>query len=333
MRLARGATTLLAATFALVMLARPAFADPPPEVRAAATALFDDARRAMQARDYATACPKLEAAERMDPGIGILFNLADCYEHLGRTASAWSSFREVAAEAVNKGQPDREKTARARAIALEPKLTKLRVVVPPEANANGLEVTRDGAAIAPAIWGTPVPVDPGKHTIEVKAPGKQPFRVEVVADQPGGVATVNVAPLVDAPVVSPATPTPNPTSANLAEASPDASTSTRTWQRPVAIAVGAVGLAGLGVGTALGLSAKSSFDQSNENAQCDQSGLCNAAGVSLRQSATSKGTVGTIAFIGGAAFVAGGVVLWLTAPRAPAAVGLAPNGVAVRGSF
>src|SRR4051812_3545929 len=113
-------TLALGALLAATSVAAPAFADPPPEVRASATALFDDARKAMAAKDYAAACPKLEAAQRMDPGIGILYNLADCYEHVGKTASAWSTFREVAAEAANKGQSDREKISRARAAELEP---------------------------------------------------------------------------------------------------------------------------------------------------------------------------------------------------------------------
>src|SRR4051812_10257047 len=67
-----------------------------PEVRSASVALFDEARRLMADGKFAEACPKLEESQRMDPGIGILFNLGDCYEHLGRTASAWISFRDVA---------------------------------------------------------------------------------------------------------------------------------------------------------------------------------------------------------------------------------------------
>ena len=31
--------------------------------------------------------------------MGTLYNLSDCYEQIGRTASAWSGFRDVAAQA------------------------------------------------------------------------------------------------------------------------------------------------------------------------------------------------------------------------------------------
>ncbi len=333
MRLNTAAPLALGAALALVSSSRVAHADPPPEVRAAATALFDDARRAMQARDYASACPKLEEAQRMDPGIGILFNLADCYEHVGRTASAWSSFREVAAEAATKGQADREKTARARAAALEPKLMRLRVVVPPEANANGLEVTRDGASIAAAIWGTPVPADPGKHAIVAKAPGKEPWRSEITLQQAGAVVDVVVAPLADAKAPSPSAAPPSATPAPASAATGDAAPQPGSWQRPLAVAVAGAGVVGLGVGTAFGFLAKSSYDQSNQNAGCDKNGFCSADAKALHDSAVTKGTIGTVVFVGGAAFVAGGVILWLTAPKAPAQVGLTPRGPVVRGSF
>src|SRR3954470_4044560 len=48
--------------------------------RAAAQALFDQAKELL-ARDNVTgACPKLEESQRLDPTSGTLINLADCYE-------------------------------------------------------------------------------------------------------------------------------------------------------------------------------------------------------------------------------------------------------------
>ena len=79
---------------------------------------------------HADACPKLEESQRLDPGIGTQFNLAVCYEQVGRTASAWSTFLDVAGAARAAGQTEREKVARQRATALEPRLIRLTITAP-----------------------------------------------------------------------------------------------------------------------------------------------------------------------------------------------------------
>ena len=88
------------------------------------------ARALMKAKNYAEACPKLAESQRLDPGIGTQFHLADCYENQGKLASAWATFLEVASLAAASNQPDREKAAKARAARLEPRLPRLTIVVP-----------------------------------------------------------------------------------------------------------------------------------------------------------------------------------------------------------
>src|SRR4051812_29447781 len=82
---------------------------------AAAQALFYEARTLAQKSHFAEACPKFEESLRLDYGIGTEFNLADCNEHVGKIASAWSGFLNVAASAKAQNQPQREKVARERA--------------------------------------------------------------------------------------------------------------------------------------------------------------------------------------------------------------------------
>src|SRR5262245_19845033 len=175
MTVARGRARAHARFFAFLLpslaLATPAFAEEA-DVAAAET-LFRDGRARMEAKDYAHACPKLEASYRIDPATGTLLALALCYEASGKTASAWTSYAEAAARAKREGRADREKAARQRAAALEAKLSKINVSLSPDAEKTpGLAVQRDGVALDSAALGTAIPVDPGEHTIRAAAPGK-----------------------------------------------------------------------------------------------------------------------------------------------------------------
>lgn len=146
------------------------------EASATAHSLFLAARTAMENGAYEEACPKLEESMRLDPALGTQLNLADCYEHVGKLASAWVTFLDAAAMA--RSVPQREKLARARARALEPRLPKL--VIDADASAEpGLEVLRDGTTIGSASWGTPLVIDPGSHDVVASAPGKMSWRTVV----------------------------------------------------------------------------------------------------------------------------------------------------------
>ena len=85
---------LVAASLAVVTLA-PRMLRAQAEDQAAARALFNEGRELLTAGRYAEACPKFEAARKLYASAGILLNLGDCYERLGRTASAWTEFGEA----------------------------------------------------------------------------------------------------------------------------------------------------------------------------------------------------------------------------------------------
>ncbi|MDF2696857.1 MAG: hypothetical protein K0S65_5240, partial [Labilithrix sp.] len=138
----------------------------------AAEAAFVEGRALMSAKRYAEACPKLEASHTLEPAVGTVLNLAECFAKIGRTASAWIRYREAAAMALEKNQHEREEIARSRARELEPKLCRLTIVA---TNREGLVVTRDGQTVAPAALGIAVPVDPGPHVVEARAPSSLPF--------------------------------------------------------------------------------------------------------------------------------------------------------------
>lgn len=162
---------------------------------AAARQLFEEARHLVKKGQYAEACPKFEQSYRRDPGIGTLYNLADCWEHVGRTASAWAKFRDVADEAARTNQREREQVALKRADALVLLLSK--VVVRVESRDEGLQIQRDGVPMAQSDFGRPIPLDPGEHWFEATAPGKKPWRASVKVPPRGNAIEVVVPPLRD----------------------------------------------------------------------------------------------------------------------------------------
>jgi hypothetical protein len=164
---------LVAASLAILAAARPARAQSANEK--AAEKAYDEGMKLLDRGKIAEACPKLEESQRLDPAMGTQFRLAECWEKLGRTASAWSLFRDVMSQAQAAGRDDRAALSSARAAALEPRLTRLLIVVAPSAKTPGLIVRRDGAVVDETQWGRGVAVDPGPHVISASAPGKRPW--------------------------------------------------------------------------------------------------------------------------------------------------------------
>ena len=280
--------------------------------QAAAEALFDQGKAAMAAHNYAEACPKFFESNRLDTGLGTTLWLADCYEQNGQTASAWAEFREAAALAARTTDP-REKVARSRAKALEPKLARLVLVVPPAVQVPGLEVARDGVLVASPVWGTPVPIDPGPHTFVAKAPAHLPATLHIDSRRGPGQQSLEVPPLADAPP-PPSMPGVTPLSERPADGAPAGF----PVQRALAIGAFAVGFGSVAVASYFGLHAKAEVDDSNAG-PCQSNNHCTPVGLADRSSAESAATVSTVFFIVGGAALAGGAALWFTTPKSTAA--------------
>jgi hypothetical protein len=290
-------------------------ADDATDRQSAAQILFEQGRDAVKRGSFAEACPKFAESERLDSGIGTELWLADCYENNGQTASAWATFKEAAASAALKNDT-RERVARDRASQLEPKLSRLSIFVPPGAAAQGVEVRRDGVRVGSAEWGVPVPLDPGVHTVGATAVGHKDWSTTVTLDPHVGTLQVTV------PELGPAPSPPLPDATQSPPSAPQANTgSTRRW---IGVVTAGVGVAGLLVGGVLGLRAKSTYDDSNAFDHCLPDNECDAAGKQDRSSAFSLATGSTVAMALGAAAVAGGAVLYFTAPR-DALVSVAPT--------
>ena len=315
----------VAATLALSTLLASGLASAAPTLaeKATAQALFEDGLKLMGAKHYAEACPKLEESERLDPALGTRFRLSECEEAVGRFASAWAGYLEVADLAHAAGQADREALARQKAASLAPKLSKINIIVT-QPDTSGLEVSRDHVAIGRGQWGTPVPIDPGTYAVTATAPQKKPWTGNVTVAGDGQTATLTV-PALDVAAATPAIVPPVTT--------PDEHAGSSTT-KILGFTLAGVGVAGMGTGVVLGFVAKSNYN----GAGCGASTCTSASSESALNSARSLANVGTGVFIAEAVAAAGGVVLVLVAPRSrpgssQAAVHLGPGTAMLTGSF
>jgi hypothetical protein len=178
---------------------------------ALAETLFRDGKALMRAGKYEEACPKLAESNRVDPATGTVLALAVCHERQGKTATAWAEYNEVAATAARQGNAERGRVARERVAELEPRLSRLSVVVRPEvANLPGLRITRDGAPLGEPSWGIAVPMDPGEHVLEVTADHKRTLSRNVRVEPHGDQQTVTLSALEDDVAPPPPPPRPSP---------------------------------------------------------------------------------------------------------------------------
>ena len=250
-----------------------------------ARVLFKEGRALANAGKYAEACPKFEESLRLELGVGTQFNLADCWEHIGRMASAQKLFLGAAASAKAAGQADREQVLRDRASALEPRLSKL--VIDVTDDNPKLSVKRDQLPLEPEQFGKAVAVDPGKYEIVAKAPGKKPWKktVEVAASTP--IVTVEV------PALEASTPEPAPApQAAVAKApavpapvvvrSPSASPNYK------ALGIGVFGVASLGTGVFFAIRYKNANDDAK--GICPSSNHCSLAQITHHDQLVDRAT-------------------------------------------
>lgn len=301
-----GRSSLWAMGLSCALLPAAAFAQQGAPRNAAAEALFRDGRRLMAAGKLDEACPKFAAAQKLDPTITTALNIGECLERAGKTASAWAAFDEARTLARRAADATREAEAERRLRQLDPKLARLLLVAPPGGIPAGAEVRIDGIAVGAAAVGTGIPVDPGAHVIEVVGPGGA-ARTEVTVPARAGTTSASLA----LPAAHPPIAAPPPAVIEPPLVSP--------WgpQRIAGVSVGAAGLAALAVGSIFGAQALAKKSASDDG-PCDAHNLCDAVGKQLRAEGMRAGNVSTALFVAGAAGVAAGVVVFLTAPK-PAA--------------
>ena len=310
----RGTDAGLLALLLAGLLATPrASAEPTATERAIAETLFREARDLMKREQWADACPKLEESQRLDPGGGTLLNLALCHEGQGKLATALMEFRSALAQAKRDAKPQRERLAQERIAAIEARVPRLVLSVPAAARVEGLALQLDGAPVRPAAWQTPIPVDPGEHSVQANAPGRRGWRTSFVLQAGSGPNTIEVPVLVadpTAPPMPPATAAAKPASAPPPPTPPPDHDDSDSTRRTVGFVVGGAGLVAIGIGTYFGLRAISKRGDSNDECPGEQ---CSQTGLDLNEEAQDAATVSNVTFAVGIAAATAGVVLVLTA--------------------
>lgn len=278
----------------------------------AAEALFRQAKALMERGQLESACEKFAASQALEPGLGTLLYLGDCYERAGRYASALATFRDATQLAEERGDDARLRLAQVRVSALEPRAPTLEIKQGPAPQAIELQITVSGTPLPRSDLGRRVPRDAGSYEIRFSAPGHEPFITQIELENAAGVV-VTVPRLVPRePVLARHAPVPE-------RDAPSGSS-----QRTLAWVVGGTGAALLATaGVFAGLAASKNSDS---KADCpDSPNRCGVAGVGLRNDARSLANVATLASVLGGVGLAGGLVLYISAPDG----GEAPPGQAV----
>ena len=295
---------LVSVVVVISSFARPAAAEGTREPLAEqrAEALFRRALELMDEGRHARACPMLEESRRLDPAMGTMFRLAECYEHTERLGEAFMMYQDVATQARQRHAEDRAEVARARLAALGPRVAVVNLIVPDEAlKEPDLAITWDGREIERTLWNAGIVVTAGAHVLEAAAPGKRAFRREVVVGEVGTLVDVEVPPLAEEVtrqlIVLHPEPLPRPMTLE-----------DRRW-----LALGAlvVGLGGLTMASIAGLS--TSLETSGTAGDPDPGGA----------SMTNATVIAGMSLAGVGLFAAGS--LWTPAPAGDVRFAIAPG--------
>jgi len=284
----------LAPALVLALLLGVGAARAEPRDPAAAELHFKQGVAAAERADWEAACASFRESHSLEPAPGTLFRLADCEEHRGRVATAWSLF-EDSAQQLGAADP-RYAAVKARAAALEPRVPRLTVRIEPATPPEAV-VKRDGVALGRPSIGVPLPVDPGAHEITVeaasRAPQRFPFRM-IEGERSSIVVGAGAAMQRPVAVVG----------------SDDGGAATR---RTLGFVIGGVGVAGLLASGVLTLAMVGEHDTVEEH--CSPDKQCDGDGLDAASAGRGLSTGATVAAVVGLAAVGAGVTLILTSGK------------------
>jgi hypothetical protein len=268
----------------------------------------------------AEAIPHFVESLHMDAKAITLINLAACEEKTSRLADALGHWVDARAHAQAEGNAAIEAEAEKKTKALEPRLPKLTIVLAgatPDA-----EVVRDGVVLGAASMGVALPVNPGAHTLVVRASGHEDKSASVTIAES---ENKRIELTLGAPKAEPRTPIAGP------PGQPDHSS---RGTSPLVYAGFGAAIAGAAVGTIFGVITLGRA--SDAKTACPAGACTSQSAVDDAKSGQTFGTISTVGFIVAGAGAAVGVygLVW-GRPRSSTsvAVSVGPTGGALRGTF
>jgi hypothetical protein len=183
---ARAALSLIA-SLGISLLPAPARAQDPSADSSAeglkrAREQFGQALALQTAGDWAGALALLKEVAAVKSTPQVRFNMALCEEKLGKLVAALGDYELAAADARAEKADQVAEEVEGRLESLRQRIPK--ITVKRGAGADTALVVVDGVSLGDQVVGTPMPTDPGPHTVEASAPGFKPFRKSVrVAEQ------------------------------------------------------------------------------------------------------------------------------------------------------
>ncbi len=263
------------------------------------------------------AIPHFVESLRLDMKAITLINLAACEERTSKLTEALGHWVEAHARAQIEGSSAIEEEAEKKTAALEarvPKLTVRATGAPPDA-----EFLRDGTALSPASMGVPLPVNPGTHTVVVRAQGHEDHTIHVtLAEGETQQVDANVGDATKA------------TATSLSEA-------TGGKISPLVYAGFGTAAVSAALGMVTGLMAFGKAGTAKD--ECPSRVDCSQVAQDAASAGRSLGTVSTVGFVVAGAGAAVGVygLVWgkpsSSASGPSVAVSLGPTGGSVRGTF
>ncbi|MDI3287439.1 hypothetical protein [Polyangium sp. 15x6] len=286
----------------------PVAADEDPKARA--QKLFFEGLADIEAGHKQAGCTKLRESLSLFATPNTLFNVARCDEDEGRIAAALEYWQR-GLSLIDAKDP-RAKVAKARIDALDTRVPRLRVLSP-EGQVSGA-ISLDGKDLGPSKLEAPLRVEPGKHVIVVRAPGREDKRYEVdLAEKERTEVVAEPGPEV-VPVDVPKPPPSTNSSAQVPPPSPTPASGRRT----AGFVVGGVGLLGIvAAGITGGMLVARDAQIMND---CDENGVCvkGSDGYALSQASGPLLVGNAVAWGVGIAGIGAGLALVLTAPSGKA---------------
>ncbi|AKU96793.1 hypothetical protein AKJ09_03457 [Labilithrix luteola] len=274
----------------------------------------------------AEAIPRFQESLKLDAKAITLINLAQCEERTQKLADALGHWVDARARAQSEGNAAIEEEAEKRAKALEPRLPRLTIaltVVMTGESPKDLEIVRDGVVLGSVSVGVALPVNPGPHTIVVRAPGYEETTKKIdLAEGENKRIDVGVGKKKpEVKTVAQATTTPE-------KAAPKGT-------NPLVYVGFGTAVAGVAVGAVTGIMAFGKASTAKDN--CPNLTCPNNAELDAVDSGRTLGTISTIGFAVAGVGAAVGIYGLLAggSSKSSATVGLTvgPTGCGIRGSF